>query len=45
MKEDDRVEVSISGLGTLTNFVVAEDRWASSEIEKMRSQPQEFRSR
>jgi 2-keto-4-pentenoate hydratase/2-oxohepta-3-ene-1,7-dioic acid hydratase in catechol pathway len=45
MKEDDRVEVSISGLGTLTNFVVAEDRWASSEIEKMRAQPQEFRGR
>ena len=43
LKEDDRVEVSISGLGTLTNFVVAEDRWASSELEKMFSQPQEFR--
>src|SRR5947209_9159301 len=45
MKEDDRVEVSISGLGTLTNFVVAKDLWASSEIEKMRAQPQEFRGR
>src|SRR5436305_1262929 len=45
VKEDDRVEVSISGLGTLTNFVVAEERWASSEIEKMRMQPQEFRGR
>lgn len=34
LKEDDRVEVSISGLGTLTNFVVAEGRWATSELEK-----------
>ena len=34
MQEDDRVEVSISGLGTLTNFVVAEGRWMSSELER-----------
>lgn len=34
LKEEDRVEVSVSGLGTLTNFVVPEGRWTSSEIEK-----------
>lgn len=34
LKENDRVEVSVSGLGTLTNFVVAEGRWATSEIKK-----------
>jgi len=34
LKEDDRVELSISGLGTLTNFVVAEGRWTSSELER-----------
>jgi 2-keto-4-pentenoate hydratase/2-oxohepta-3-ene-1,7-dioic acid hydratase in catechol pathway len=34
LKEEDRVEVSIAGLGTLTNFVVAEGRWATSELER-----------
>ena len=37
LREDDRVEVSISGLGTLTNFVVAEGRWTSSELERAMS--------
>src|SRR5947209_6341775 len=45
LKEDDKVEVSISGLGTLTNFVVSEGRWATSEIEKMTSQPMEFKGK
>ena len=39
LKEDDRVQVSISGLGALTNFVVAEGRWTSSELETAFSQP------
>ncbi|HVH87754.1 MAG TPA: fumarylacetoacetate hydrolase family protein [Terriglobales bacterium] len=43
LKADDRVEVSISGLGTLTNFAVTEGRWTSSEIQGMLRQPQEFR--
>jgi 2-keto-4-pentenoate hydratase/2-oxohepta-3-ene-1,7-dioic acid hydratase in catechol pathway len=43
LKEDNRVEVSISGLGTLTNFVVTEGRWSSSELEEMLSQPRAFR--
>jgi len=43
LKADDRVEVSISGLGTLTNFAVTESRWTSSEIQAMLTQPQEFR--
>lgn len=43
LKEDDRVQVSISGLGTLTNFVVTEGRWASSEVEEMISQPHAFK--
>jgi 2-keto-4-pentenoate hydratase/2-oxohepta-3-ene-1,7-dioic acid hydratase in catechol pathway len=43
LKEDDRVQVSISGLGTLTNFVVTEGRWASSEVEEMAAQPHAFR--
>jgi 2-keto-4-pentenoate hydratase/2-oxohepta-3-ene-1,7-dioic acid hydratase in catechol pathway len=43
LKADDRVEVSISGLGTLTNFAVTEDRWTSSEIAKAMTLPQEFR--
>ena len=34
LKPDNRVEVSISGLGTLTNFVVPEGHWTTSEIEK-----------
>jgi 2-keto-4-pentenoate hydratase/2-oxohepta-3-ene-1,7-dioic acid hydratase in catechol pathway len=34
LKEEDRVEVNIAGLGTLTNFVVAEGRWATSELER-----------
>lgn len=34
LKEEDRVEVSISGLGTLTNFVVSEGRWTTSELKK-----------
>jgi len=34
LKADNRVEVSISGLGTLTNFVVPEGRWTTSEIKK-----------
>ncbi|MBV9074035.1 MAG: fumarylacetoacetate hydrolase family protein [Acidobacteria bacterium] len=34
LKEEDRVQVSISGIGTLTNFVVAEGRWTSSEVEE-----------
>ena len=34
LKADDRVEVSISGLGTLTNFVVPEERFTSSEIKE-----------
>ena len=37
LREDDRVGVSISGLGTLTNFVVAEGRWTSSELERAMS--------
>jgi 2-keto-4-pentenoate hydratase/2-oxohepta-3-ene-1,7-dioic acid hydratase in catechol pathway len=32
LKAEDRVEVSIAGLGTLTNFVVSEGRWTTSEI-------------
>jgi 2-keto-4-pentenoate hydratase/2-oxohepta-3-ene-1,7-dioic acid hydratase in catechol pathway len=43
LKEDDQVQVSISGLGTLTNFVVTEGRWASSEVTEMVSQPHAFR--
>ena len=43
LKADDRVEVSISGLGTLTNFVVTEGRWTSSELQEMMSQPHAFR--
>ena len=43
LKEDDRVQVSISGLGMLTNFVVAEGRWTSSELEVAFSQPQEVK--
>jgi 2-keto-4-pentenoate hydratase/2-oxohepta-3-ene-1,7-dioic acid hydratase in catechol pathway len=43
LKDDDRVEVSISGLGTLTNFVVTEGRWSSSELEVMSTVPQAFR--
>ncbi|HWC17206.1 MAG TPA: fumarylacetoacetate hydrolase family protein [Terriglobales bacterium] len=43
LKADDRVEVSISGLGTLTNFAVTEARWTSSELARMTTQPQEFR--
>jgi len=34
LKADNRVEVSISGLGTLTNFVVPEGRWTTSEVKK-----------
>jgi len=45
LKEDDRVEVSISGLGTLTNFVVSEARWSTSEIEKMATRPMEFKGK
>ena len=45
LKEDDRVEVSISGLGTLTNFVVSEARWSTSEIEKMSTRPMEFKGK
>ena len=43
LKADDRVEVSISGLGTLTNFTVTEGQWTSSEIREMVTQPQAFR--
>jgi len=43
LKENDRVQVSISGLGTLTNSVVAEGRWTSSELEVAFSQPQEMK--
>ena len=39
LKEDDRVQVSISGIGTLANFVVSEGRWASSEIETAITEP------
>lgn len=39
LKEDDRVQVSISGIGTLTNFVVSEGRWASSELETAFTEP------
>ncbi|HET9742898.1 MAG TPA: fumarylacetoacetate hydrolase family protein [Terriglobales bacterium] len=34
LKEEDSVQVSITGLGTLTNSVVAEGRWISSELER-----------
>ena len=34
MVRQHRVEVSISGLGTLTNFVVPEGRFMTSEIKK-----------
>ena len=37
LKEEDQVTVSISGLGSLTNFVVAEGRWTSSELERAMS--------
>lgn len=43
LKPDDRVEVSISGLGTLTNFTVTQGQWTSSEIREMVSQPHAFR--
>src|SRR5579884_328007 len=43
LKADDRVEVSISGLGTLTNFTVTEGQWTSSEINEMVTQPHAFR--
>lgn len=34
LKEEDSVQVSITGLGTLANSVVAEDRRTSSELER-----------
>ena len=34
LKADDRVEVSISGLGILTNFVVPEEGFTSSEMKE-----------
>jgi 2-keto-4-pentenoate hydratase/2-oxohepta-3-ene-1,7-dioic acid hydratase in catechol pathway len=34
LKEDNRVEVSVSELGTLTNFVVPEGRFTTSEMKK-----------
>jgi len=43
LKADDCVEVSISGLGTLTNFAGTESRWTSAEMQAMLTQPQEFR--
>lgn len=43
LKEEDRVEVSISGLGTLTNFVVSEGRWTTSEIKNALRHPVEAR--
>jgi 2-keto-4-pentenoate hydratase/2-oxohepta-3-ene-1,7-dioic acid hydratase in catechol pathway len=45
LKEDDRVEVSISGLGTLTNFVVSEARWSTSELERMAAGPMELKGK
>jgi len=34
LKEDNKVEVSVSGLGTLTNFVVPEGRFTTSEMKQ-----------
>jgi len=43
LKAEDRVDVSVTGLGTLTNFVVPEGRWSSSELEVMSTVPHAFR--
>lgn len=45
LKEDDRVEVAVSGLGILTNFVVPEGRFTTSEIKRLFSHPVEARGK
>lgn len=42
LKDDDQVQVSISGLGTLTNFAVGEGRWTSAELETAFTEPRGF---